>query len=262
MPLVNVQSGNLWYERQGRGKPLLFVTGLSGNASYWAAQAPLAADRDLITYDHIGVGRSDRPLAGYSVETMARDVVDLLDHLDIGRIDIVGHSTGGCIVQVIAARYPERVGQLLIASSWLASDWRFDRLFRQRRQVLTECGVEAYTRWGALLNYPPLWACENGVALAEMEAVAVGLSSAPVIAGRIDAILDFDGTAYANAIKAPVTLVCARDDQVTPQHMTQALAAALPQASLRWFDTGGHCFTHVHGSAFNTLVGELFGGGP
>jgi aminoacrylate hydrolase len=166
----------------------------------------------------------------------------------------VGHSTGGCIAQVAAAEFPERVGRLILASSWLSADWRFERLFRLRQATLQSEGTLNYARWGAMSNYPPEWVLARRDAMEEAERQAAADSDPGILSARIDAILRFDGRLYASRIEHPATVVCARDDQVTPPHMSEALAAALPQARNVWFDTGGHCFSVVHGEAFAQFI--------
>ena len=57
--------------------------------------------------DHRGTGQSERPEQPYSVELLARDAVDVLDHFKIPSAHIVGHSTGGAIAQVLAIDHGE-----------------------------------------------------------------------------------------------------------------------------------------------------------
>ena len=97
---IPIDGGTLAYEAAGAGPPIVFIAGLGGHGSYWKAQVQaFSPDFQTVTFDHRGVGAS----AGappYSVEQWAGDTLRLMDHLKIGRVHLVGHSTGGAIAQV------------------------------------------------------------------------------------------------------------------------------------------------------------------
>jgi pimeloyl-ACP methyl ester carboxylesterase len=88
----------LHYESAGRGPCVMLAPGLGGVGSFWApVRDRLSASFRVLTFDHRGCGRSDRPEQTYTVERMAADVLAILDHAGGDRADIVGHSTGGAM---------------------------------------------------------------------------------------------------------------------------------------------------------------------
>ena len=96
MPRIVIGDGALYYERQGVGFPVMFVSGLAGFASFWHDQAVAFAKHfDVVTHDHRGIGQSDLTRSGFTVDRMAADVIGLMDALEIEGAHIVGHSTGG-----------------------------------------------------------------------------------------------------------------------------------------------------------------------
>ena len=119
MPTVKAKDGaDLYYEVHGQGEPLLFVTGLGGNASFWTEQVPkFAPHYRVITFDHRGAGRSSMSRISYSVEQMAADTLAVLDGLEVEKAHLIGHSTGGAIGQVIAIEQPKRLISLVVSSS-------------------------------------------------------------------------------------------------------------------------------------------------
>ena len=77
----------------------------------------LAADYETVVYDVRGHGRTGGSGTGrYSVELFADDLAALLEALDLAAPVVCGHSTGGCIAQAFAARSPERLSGLVLAS--------------------------------------------------------------------------------------------------------------------------------------------------
>ena len=80
MPRISIGECSLYYERQGMGFPVLFISGLGGYASFWQEQAGAFAKRfEVITFDHRGIGQSDPARMGYTVERMTVDAIALLN---------------------------------------------------------------------------------------------------------------------------------------------------------------------------------------
>ena len=70
----------------------------------------------VVALDLRGHGRSDKPhnSNAYGVEAMAADVVALMDHLHIGRADLMGYSLGARLAAAAAAAHPDRVANLIL----------------------------------------------------------------------------------------------------------------------------------------------------
>ena len=60
-----------------------------------------------------GIGESDKPAAGYSVQRSANDVLEVLDSLNVQKMLLVGHSCAGQILTVFAAQHPDRLHGLV-----------------------------------------------------------------------------------------------------------------------------------------------------
>ncbi len=108
-----IEQSGLHVERWGRrGEPILFVHGsLSWGAATWAAQRPLAARWRLCFMDRRGFGRSAARPGRVDFELDADDVADLLA-AESGHL--VGHSYGGVVSLLAAARAPGAVRSLTV----------------------------------------------------------------------------------------------------------------------------------------------------
>ncbi|MDX2602285.1 alpha/beta fold hydrolase [Streptomyces caniscabiei] len=121
MPQLAVDGATLTYDdegpREGDGVPLVFVHGWTANRHRWDHQvAHFAEKRRVIRLDLRGHGESGG--AGVrTIEELAADVLALLDHLEIERFVLVGHSMGGMISQTITLAHPERVERLVLVNS-------------------------------------------------------------------------------------------------------------------------------------------------
>lgn len=101
---------------EGEGFPTLLVHGFGSNhrvnwvATSWLRDL-LAARRRVIAFDNRGHGESGKPHdpAAYRMATLAEDARRLLDHLGIGKADVIGYSMGARITASLALAHPERV---------------------------------------------------------------------------------------------------------------------------------------------------------
>jgi pimeloyl-ACP methyl ester carboxylesterase len=83
----------------GSGPPLLFIHGWSQSAAEWSKQiAEFSKTHRVISVDLRGHGESDKPEHGYRISRLAADVHDLVAHLDLEDLTLVGHSMGCSII--------------------------------------------------------------------------------------------------------------------------------------------------------------------
>jgi aminoacrylate hydrolase len=235
----------------GEGEPLFLIPGLGGLSAFWAVIVPLLQPRfKLILMDHRGTGMSDRPEQPYSVELLARDAIDVLDHFKIPAAHIVGHSTGGAIAQVLGIDHASRVKSLVLSGSWGKPDEQFRLLFQTRLAILTKAGAQAHAAMGFFLACPPQWIRDNFADVqAAIERGKEDFAPTPVAADRIRMVMAFDRAADLHRISAPTLVIAALDDAIVPFHMSEQLLRAIPGAQLTVMH-GGHFFPRVDPQAF------------
>jgi pimeloyl-ACP methyl ester carboxylesterase len=110
----NIQLHVIDYQNK---KPLLLMLhGLTANAYAFngLVQAGLTNDWHVISIDMRGRGLSTKPAFNYSIRDHAKDVIALLDNLEIEKIAICGHSFGGLVGTYLAYKYPTRISKLII----------------------------------------------------------------------------------------------------------------------------------------------------
>ena len=94
--------------------PMVLLHALGENRQDWPGIADrLARELQVFTVDLRGHGESDWP-GTYSCRLIADDVAHLLDHLQLGRVTLLGHSLGGVVGYLIAERRPDLVARLIV----------------------------------------------------------------------------------------------------------------------------------------------------
>ena len=113
---MEISESILNYREQGDGeRAVLLCHGLFGQASNLGPVArELATDYRVITVDMRNHGRSFHS-AVMTYPAMAGDLIRLMDHLQLDRADLVGHSMGGKAVMEAALMVPDRVRSLIVA---------------------------------------------------------------------------------------------------------------------------------------------------
>jgi pimeloyl-ACP methyl ester carboxylesterase len=116
---VRLPWGRLNVYIAGDGPPLLLLHGLGGSGRYWAGLGVhLAATRTLVAPDLAGFGRSDKPSSDYSRGFHLDNLDALLAAVRVdGRLALAGHSMGGVLAALFAARHPDRIEALALAAA-------------------------------------------------------------------------------------------------------------------------------------------------
>ena len=109
------------YEVEGKGSPLVMLTGFAGSGQRWREGyvQPLIGDQQIILIDPRGHGGSPKPHEpdDYAPHKDVADVIAVLDHLRIDRAHLMGYSMGGGIALWVARRAPERARSLIIGGA-------------------------------------------------------------------------------------------------------------------------------------------------
>lgn len=98
----------------GEGPPLLFLHSAQGFAPEHPYVAPLSARHRFIAPSHPGFGKSSLPDWIDAVDDIAYIYLELLDHLNLHQVDLIGCSIGGWIAAELATKAPERVHRLVM----------------------------------------------------------------------------------------------------------------------------------------------------
>jgi 3-oxoadipate enol-lactonase len=152
--LFSSEGVNTYYEDQGGAGsyPLVLIHPIGGNILVWHQEIELLLKSGfrVIAYEIRGHHRTGMGRAkAYAMRDLVDDLGLLLDHLDIKKCTLIGHSIGGIIASMFAARSPDRVDAIVLINS---SPKRFEerdleKHFTTRKIAVTE-GMAALAEHG------------------------------------------------------------------------------------------------------------------
>ncbi|MEO0371551.1 MAG: alpha/beta hydrolase [Pseudomonadota bacterium] len=117
MPKFTTSEGiRLHYEDHGAGAPILCLAGLTRNSRDFTYLTPHLSQYRVIAMDYRGRGQSDYPedFMSYNIVQEGQDAVDLLDHLGIDKVTLIGTSRGGLIAMAVSVMHPGRLARVVL----------------------------------------------------------------------------------------------------------------------------------------------------
>ncbi len=194
-------------------------------------------DFRVIRYDTRGHGLSEAPPPPYSVDDLARDVVGLLDALEIKEAAVCGLSLGGVIAQQLAIAYPDRVRALVLCDTGArigtVASWE-ERIATVRAHGLRALVAPSMERWFT----QDFRRCQSDDVRGY--AAMVLRTSADGYVGTCCALRDADLTQAASSINKPTLVICGDQDIATPPEMARQLASVIPDARLLLIPEAAH----------------------
>jgi pimeloyl-ACP methyl ester carboxylesterase len=249
----------LAYHQAGDGEPLICLPGGPMQASaYLGDLGGLSAHRSLVLLDLRGTGESAVPAdpASYRCDRQVDDVEALRAHLGRDRVDLLGHSAGGSLAVLYAARFPDRIGRLaLVNPSPLAVGLEITDADRRQVAELRRgepwfpdafaaleriwSGDAAAANWTAIAPFTyGRWDAASQADLAR-EASQKNHDAAAVYYSAGALAPEATRSALAR-LRAPVLLVAGEYDVALPPKRAAGYAGLFPRAELAVQPGGGH----------------------
>ncbi len=242
----------------GEGTLLVFLHGIGGNRSNWAEQvAHCSANFRAVAWDARGYGGSgDDPRPGAPLFTdYADDLLRLIEHFGVQRAHICGLSMGGRIAMDFAARYPDRVGVLVLADTHLG----FGHFTQPERDAFVGLRREPLMAGQTMRDLAPAVAAslmgpDAGPGVQERLIESMAAIKPANYLRAIECMVDSDRFDALESIAAPTMVLAGGEDRLTSPQMGRAIAARIPHARFLEIHGAGHLANIEAPMAFNMLL--------
>ncbi len=236
MKKIQVNNITLAYEKMGSGAPLMLVHGFPLDHTIWTEVVDLLKDKfTVIVPDLRGFGQSTTVDTSYTMTDMADDLAGLLDHLEIEKTAIAGHSMGGYVSLAFARKYPGRVSGVGLVASQAAADTpeRKANRYREAANVLQQ-GVGLIVE-----GMTPKLSADARVrafvrSLMERQSPAAVIGALKAMAERKDAF------SYLSSVSFPVAMVHGDKDVLISIERAREIKTILSSARLVELPGIGH----------------------
>lgn len=260
--LKTTDGTQLYFKDWGTGKPVLFSHGWPLDADMWDSQMNFLAERGyrVIAFDRRGFGRSDQPWTGNDYDTFASDINDLINHLDLQDVTLVGFSMGGGDVTRYIGRYgTDRVAALVLLGAVTPVFGKMadypqgvdlsvfagirDGLLRDRAQFISDFAT-------------PFYGLNAGQTVSEgVLTQTLNLALMASLKSTLDCVTAFSETDFRADIAkvdVPTLVIHGSNDQVVPFESTGKVAAEMIEGSeLKVYDNAPHGFAVTHQDQLN-----------
>jgi 4,5:9,10-diseco-3-hydroxy-5,9,17-trioxoandrosta-1(10),2-diene-4-oate hydrolase len=248
---VLVDGMKVHYQRAGTGRPLLLLHGLVGSAQNWRRNISfLSRDSNVYAIDLSNMGESERvPGLNAGLEATADRLAACMNALGLDEADIAGHSHGGAVAMMFAARHSDRVRRLILfapANPFCDLGNQLIRFYQTRTGIWFARQIPWLPRMLKATALSRMYGDPSRVTLGSLEGYTEGLH----VPGTIDHVLQVVQrwfvdmgllrSALTELAAKPTLLIWGDRDRAVGLNSARELLRTLPQSSLLVLPGVGH----------------------
>jgi 3-oxoadipate enol-lactonase len=237
----------LYWERRGRGEPLLLIQGMSGTHVAWGEPflSRLEADFDCVVFDNRGIGNSAEAAEPFLIADLAGDALTVMDAAGFESAHVLGISMGGMIAQELALAAPERLRSLALGCTYCGGEGSSlaDPADAQALlEALASGNQDTVFRAMYEINLSPGFRADESN-YADFTTMASTLPARQkTVQLQLQAVVAHDTQARLADISTPTLVVHGTADRMIPVANGELIASLIPGARLELLDGVGHMF--------------------
>lgn len=236
MPMIDADGCLLNVSVEGResGPTIMLSNSLGTTMAMWEPQmAALTKLFRVVRYDRRGHGKSGVPAGPYSMDRFGKDVLAILDDLNIEKVHWCGVSMGGMVGQWLGANAPERVGKLVLANT--ACYYADPTNWLNRIEAVNEGGLAAIADTVIAAWLTADFREREPQITARLKQMLLDTPAQGYVA-CCEALSKLDLRDQLPRITAPTLVIAGRQDVATPVAAGELIRSLIPGASMTLFD--------------------------
>jgi 3-oxoadipate enol-lactonase len=247
VPTAGDAGAELFWQRSGRGEPLLLIQGMSGTHLSWGEPflSRLEADFDCVVFDNRGIGNSAAVSEPFTIADLAADALTVMDAAGLDTAHVLGISMGGMTAQQLALAAPERLRTLTLGCTYPGgpgSSLIDPADARPLLEALASADIERIFRAAYEVNLSPAFRADEST-YADFAAMAGALPARQQTTQlQMQAIGGHDVQARLAEIAAPTLVIHGSADKMIPVANGELIASLIPGARLEILGGVGHMF--------------------
>ena len=228
----------IFYKKSGQGRPLILIHGFCEDHEIWDAFAePLARHSTVYAIDLPGFGASPLLKTPFSIDDIAKLILQWMDEIKISDPIVIGHSLGGYVALAMAAHAPGRLSALGLFHSTAFEDTAEKKMNRTRvMEFVQKHGVDPFVD----TFVPGLYYNKNHPAITAMDKIARKANLGTLL-GYTAAMRD--RPSYSDVfikLTMPVLVLGGDQDSIIPREITEKHGVLHPGAIVRILNSTGH----------------------
>lgn len=251
----------IYYEIRGSGRPLILNYGIGCLINHWLPQIRhFSETHQVIVYDYRAHHKSDVPrdLSQMSIDALAKDLQALMQHLEIPKASLWGHSFGVQMLMKTYDLFPELFENIVFVNGFVKNPLagmfgndmalRFFNKFKSGYQQLPET---VSFLWKNAIQNPlavPISALAGGfnlnlTSVKDIEIYARGISSMNLNAfiNLFESMVNYDGSYVLDKIQIPTLIIAGKKDAITPTKLQREMHGRVEGSQFLVVPYGTHC---------------------
>lgn len=264
----NLKVASTFYTKDGTAfksygdqpSPLIFIHGVGMRGDVWSPQVEyFSNDYQVITYDFLGHGESHLPPEEPVLDDYVEQLNNLLKHLNLSLISLVGHSMGALISVAFALKHPDKVKALVPINI------AFNRSEEAQKGVLNRANQILQTN--KILNIEQTlerWFKNKTSAddLKKIDKIRNWLANtSPQGYGRAYRLFALSDKVFLNKLsrlRPPVLYLTGDEDPNSTPAMSQQMAEETPNGSSNSLTSEAHMMSYIAANKVNPIIEQFF----
>jgi 3-oxoadipate enol-lactonase len=238
---------------------ILFLHAFPLNAAMWQPQLDaVPAGWRVIAPDYRGFGESSPPAPAATMNELAGDVVDLLDHLEVHETIVAGCSMGGYVAFELLASAPNYVKGLVLIDTRAGADTEEGKAGRRKMIEKVEREGSRAIADEMTLKLLGVSTGRNRPDLVEHVHEMIAGTDPKAIAMAVNAMMGRkDMTSSLGAIKVPTVIIAGAEDTLMPAAAMQQMHEAINGSQFHTIEAAGHLPSLEQPAAFDAALRQL-----